>query len=136
MQAKVLVSLNPFPVPETVTLAPCPRRNVPAAKGQKPPSGPYAPSPPVYFPVPLADLDGETLHRLCEEFRDRVFSAAGKPQPPEAAPPVFDLSPVIEALAELRAVLCDPDGAVGVFESEGDNEVAAGALDKLARFLR
>ena len=33
----------------------------------------------------LADLDPNTLDRLCDEFRDAVFKKAGKTQPPRDA---------------------------------------------------
>lgn len=126
MQAKILVSLNPFPVPEYVTLAPKP----------KAPSQP--PAPVIYYPIALEDLDGETLHRLCEEFRDTVFFRAGKPQPPDAmpvAPDPVDFTPGIQALGTLRAILCDPEGVPYLPGADADREELADALDKLARFV-
>jgi hypothetical protein len=136
MQAKILLTINPFSVPDHVTLVPKPKAPSQAPAQPLPGGGPFEPPKQVYFPVPLAELDGETLHRLCEEFRDGVFRVAGKPQPPEAAPPVFDLSPVAEALRTLRANLCDPAGRVCLSEVFFDDEEVADALDKLALFLR
>lgn len=137
MQAKVLVSLNPFPVPEFVTLAPTVRPL--KAPTQAPAPGwakaPEVPPPAPYWQIPLADLDPETLHRLCEEFRDTVFFKADKPQPPEASPPLVDIAPALAALDKLRAALCDPEGAVCVAGEDEDREAIAEALDSLATFV-
>jgi hypothetical protein len=35
--------------------------------------------------MPLATLDGKTLAKLCDDFRDSIFAKAGKEQPPEPA---------------------------------------------------
>lgn len=139
MQAKVLVSLNPFPVPETVTLAPTVQKPKSPQQAFAPsaPSwakAPEAPPPVAYWQIPLADLDPETLHRLCEEFRDTVFFKADKPQPPEAVAEI-DKSPALRAFDKLRAVLCDPEGAVCVVGEVEDREAIAEALDSLATFV-
>ena len=131
MQAKILVSLNPFPVPETVTLAPTVR----PLKAPTQALAPEVPPPAPYWQIPLADLDPETLHRLCEEFRDTVFFKADKPQPPEAAPPLVDIAPALSALDKLRAALCDVEGAVCDALEEDDREAIAEALDSLATFV-
>ena len=67
METQIKVKLKPFSVPNYVIIEPKPR---PKEDG-------YTDSP----NLRLADLDSETLQRLCDNFSMEVFKKAGKMPP-------------------------------------------------------
>lgn len=67
MKIMIELDINPFTVPNFVTVN---TRSV--VKGES------------YPAIALKDIDSETLDRLCRDFRNEVFSKAGKTPPPEA----------------------------------------------------
>lgn len=69
MKAKLELELQPFTTPNFVRLAVDP---VDASKEG--------------FPIPLKDLDAETLEDLCIRFRADVFKKAGKQDPQFSRP--------------------------------------------------
>jgi hypothetical protein len=74
MKAKIEVELQPFSVPNFVLTV---QEARPRQDGfQETPN------------LALSDLDPPTLEMLCDEFRDAVFSKAGKQQPPKCMPEV------------------------------------------------
>lgn len=67
MKATIEVTLKPFSIPNFVLL----ETSLSNAEDKS---------------IPLEQLDGDTLDRLCNEFRAAVFKKAGKHEPPTDKP--------------------------------------------------
>lgn len=70
MRVQLDVEINPFSVPNFVTIVEKPK---PRQDGFKPSEG-----------IPLSELDEITLEKMCDEFRASVFKKAGKSRPPQS----------------------------------------------------
>ena len=135
MKAPLTVSLVSFHVPDSVSAEPfaMPVRPVKPMRADTPipPSLPPGPGP--YFTIPLCELDSNTLHTLCSNFRNEVFKLAGKEQPPTAARP--DPSDALRALDVLKSLICDTQGRVCVGGSTEDTERIRCTLRIIDNFL-
>lgn len=70
MKATIEIELKPFTVPNFVTPVP--------KTGRQDTEGTHS--------IPLSDLDARTLEQMCDEFREAVFTKAGKQRPPTCKP--------------------------------------------------
>ena len=135
MKAPLTVSLVSFHVPDSVSAEPfaMPVRPVKPMRADTPmpPSMPPGPGP--YFTIPLCELDSNTLHTLCSNFRNEVFKLAGKEQPPTAARP--DPSDALTALDTIKILICDVAGQVFAGGTPEDDELIRRALCTIDNFL-
>lgn len=140
MKANVALDITPFVVPSTVGVRPfaaLPQApKAPVAPWEAPPQGPAQPQ---YFTVPLRELEADTLDRLCNDFREEVFEQALKERPPEALKEVrIEFSgtrEALQALDDLRALLCDQGGEVSIAGTDADAQMLSNALATLGTFL-
>ena len=133
MKAPLTVSLVSFYVPDSVSAEPfpAPKPRPVSTIALMPPSMPPGPGP--YFSIPLCELDSNTLHALCSDFRNSVFKLAGKEQPPTAARP--DPSDALTALDTIKILICDVASQVSVGGTPEDNELIRRALCTIDNFL-
>lgn len=79
MKTEIELDVQPFAVPLTV-----PANRLSVSNYISPPLHARAPWENAPFELMLSDIPAETLEKMCDEFRTKVFLEAGKRRPPRA----------------------------------------------------
>ena len=136
MEAKISVTLRPFPVPVGVMVEPLPSKlAAPPVPGSAPPP------PPAMLLVPLEQFSFDEIVWLCDEFQRAVFRKAGLPAygvlragiPARA--PKLPKEMVARAVADLRALLTGQEGNICVSGTGEDINKLRNALETLEIYL-
>lgn len=143
MEAKISVTLRPFPVPVGVVVEP-----LPSKLATPPVPGSATPPLPVMLLVPLEQFSHDEINWLCGEFQRAVFRKAGLMAVPPlelCTPPAIPKKKAGDnpskkkadiALTNLLALLTDQEGQVsisGVTDEEA--EAIRDALETLENYL-